>query len=197
MSNTTIQLKFSTTASNVPVSLANGEIAINTSDGKIFYSNSSGTIKSIQNFPGPAGLNGEVQYNDEGELGTDPSFVFDSANNLLKIQSIRVNDSVDLKTNYLTLSTTNQTELFRFDSSLYGSGKFIIQASDDNKRQVTEILVVHNGTTAYATEYAIIRTDTNLFNLEVDINSGNVRIMTTSTSSNSTNYKVTSNLLLL
>lgn len=197
MSNTTIQLKYSTTPSNTPSSLANGEIAINTSDGKLFYSNSSGVIKSIQNWPGPSGLNGEVQFNDKGDLGTNPTFTFDDANNKLKVETVSVNNSADLSGNTVTTSSNTQTQLFAFDATKYASGKFVIQASDGAKRQVTEILVVHNGSTAYATEYAIIRTDTNLFNLDVDINSGNVRILTTSTSSNSTVYKVASNLLLL
>lgn len=43
---TTIQLYHSTTPSSVPSAgnLANGELAINIADGKIFYKNSSGTV---------------------------------------------------------------------------------------------------------------------------------------------------------
>jgi hypothetical protein len=55
--------------------------------------------------------------------------------------------------------------------------------------------VVHDGTNAYAREYAIIRTNEKLFNIDVDILSGNVRILTTSSSSNLTTYKVASTLL--
>jgi hypothetical protein len=197
MSNTTIQLKYSTTPDNVPSSLVSGEIAINLEDGKLFYSNTTGVIKSIQNFPGPAGLNGEVQFNNFGVLGSNESFKFDDANNILQIESLNINECTALTSEALSTSSVTQTQLFSFDLTKYGSGKFVIQATDGSKRQVTEILVVHNGSTAYATEYAIIRTDTNLFNLDVDINSGNVRILTTSASSNTTIYKITSNLLLL
>lgn len=197
MSNTTIQLKYSTTPSNTPSSLANGELAINSYDGKIFYSNTTGAIKSIQNWPGPSGLNGEVQFNDSGNLGTNPTFTFDDANNTLKVEILTVNNSAGYTGNSISTSSVTQTQLFAFDVTKYGAGKFVIQASDGSKRQVTEILVVHNGSTAYATEYAIVRTDTNLFTLDVDINSGNVRILTTSASSNTTNYKIASNLLLL
>jgi hypothetical protein len=43
---TTIQLYHSTTPSSVPTSgnMANGELAINIADGKIFYKNASGTV---------------------------------------------------------------------------------------------------------------------------------------------------------
>ena len=54
---------------------------------------------------------------------------------------------------------------------------------------------MHDGSTAYATEYAIIRTGNNLFNIDVDIQSSNVRILTTSASANSTTYKVMVTLL--
>lgn len=47
ISNTIIQIKKSTVSGNAPSSLANGEIAINTADGKFFYRTPSGGIGSI------------------------------------------------------------------------------------------------------------------------------------------------------
>jgi hypothetical protein len=44
MANTVIQLKYSATPSAVPASLANGELAINYADGKLFYKNVAGYI---------------------------------------------------------------------------------------------------------------------------------------------------------
>ncbi len=49
MSNTVIVIKKSLVSGNVPTTLANGELAINTADGKLFYRNSGGTISSIEN----------------------------------------------------------------------------------------------------------------------------------------------------
>lgn len=49
ISNTTIQIKKSVVSGNTPSSLANGEIAINSADGKLFYRTPSGSISSIQN----------------------------------------------------------------------------------------------------------------------------------------------------
>jgi hypothetical protein len=197
MANTTIQLKFSTVTGNTPSSLANGELAINTFDGKIFYSDPSNVIKSIQNFPGPSGLNTEIQFNDEGNLGANSEFTYDKANSRLNVVNTRVNSAFDITGSSLETTTTDSTVLFSFDKTVYGSGKFVVQATEGTKRQVTEILVVHDGTTPYATEYAIIRTNGILFNLEVDLNFNDVRLKTSSSSSNSTVYKITSNLLLL
>jgi hypothetical protein len=197
MSNTVIQLKYSTSTGNTPTTLAFGELAINLSDGKLFYKNSDEEIDFIENFQGPAGLDREVQFNDSGELGSDDTFTYDKSNNVLSVVTVRANNSLDLTSSSLTTSSTNETALFSFNSTIYGSGKFVVQATDGSKRQVSEILVLHDGESAYATEYAVIRTNGNLFNLDVSVISSNVVLKTTSTSSNSTVYKVSSNLLLL
>jgi hypothetical protein len=197
MANTTIQLKYSTATGNTPSQLEFGELAINLSDGKLFYKNADEEIDFIENFQGPSGLDGEIQFNDEGVLGTDADFTYDKSNSTLSIATTRVNSAFIITGNTVTTTSTASTVLISFPVNEYGSGKFIVQATDGTKRQVTEILVVHDETTAYATEYAIIRTNGNLFNLDVDIESSSVRLKTTSTSSNSTIYKVASNMVLL
>ena len=197
MSNTTIQLKFSTVTGNTPTVLANGEIAINSADGKLFYGEPDGTISFFENFQGPSGLNTEIQFNDQGELGANSEFTYDKANSTVNFVNGRVNSTVDIRANSVDTETTDSTVLFSFSTSVYGSGKFLVQATEGTKRQVTEILILHDGTTAYATEYAIIRTNGNLFSLDVDIDAGFVRLKTISESSNLTKYKVSANILLL
>lgn len=54
VSNTTISLRKSNVPGNVPTTLANGEIAINTADGIIFYKDNLGTIKGISTGSGGA-----------------------------------------------------------------------------------------------------------------------------------------------
>lgn len=89
MSNTVIELKHSNVSGNVPDTLANGEIAINTYDGKLFYRGGiSNTILSIQNFPGPAGLDTEIQFNDSGDLGTSANLSFNKSTNTLNVANV-------------------------------------------------------------------------------------------------------------
>ena len=201
MSNTIIQLKHSTTTGNTPSSLANGEIAINSFDGKLFYSDPSGVVKPFVADAGPSGLNTEIQFNDAGTMAGSANLIFNKTSGLLSVESAKSNSYYDIKNvvrqisaNVTTTSVT-QTPLITFLTTSYGSGKFLIQATSGSLRQITELLVVHDGSTAYATEYAIIRTGNLLFNLEVDIESSNVRILTTSASANSTTYKVMATLL--
>ena len=49
MANTVIQLKRSVVSGNVPLDLLNGEIALNSADGILFYKDDVGSIKSIKN----------------------------------------------------------------------------------------------------------------------------------------------------
>lgn len=95
-------------------------------------------------------------------------------------------------------TSTVQTAISSFETTAYKSGKFVIQALDSvsGEVHVTELLVVHNGITASATEYATIFTGNGvLASYDTDINSGNVRILATPTSSNSITFKVTKNLI--
>ena len=85
MANTVIQLKHSTITSNVPTSLANGEISINNRDGKFFYSTPAGVIVTHYPYTGPAGLNQEIQFNDSGVLGSDSGLTYNKTTDTLTV----------------------------------------------------------------------------------------------------------------
>lgn len=94
MSNTIIELKHSLVSGNTPLTLANGEISINTADGRIFYKSASGVIERFDRYPGPSGLNGEIQFNDYGELGAVSNLTFDKSTSTLSVDgSIMIGDT--------------------------------------------------------------------------------------------------------
>ena len=93
MANTVIQLKHSTVQGNVPVSLANGEISINTRDGKLFYADPTGTIQEFSGFPGPAGLNQEIQFNDSGTLGANSQLTFNKSLPALNVGGVSLTNT--------------------------------------------------------------------------------------------------------
>jgi len=88
MANTVIQLKFSTETGNVPTSLANGEISINNRDGKFFYSTPANVVITHYPYPGPAGLNTEIQFNDSGVLGSDSDLTYNKTTDVLSAKNI-------------------------------------------------------------------------------------------------------------
>jgi hypothetical protein len=78
---TPIQLYFSTTAAAVPTSgnLANGELAINITDGKLYYKSNAGVVTLLAGATaGPAGgSNTQVQFNSSGALAGSANMTFD------------------------------------------------------------------------------------------------------------------------
>jgi hypothetical protein len=92
MANTVIQLKHSTLTGNVPSSLANGEISINSRDGKFFYSTPAGSVITHYPYLGPAGLDTEVQFNDSGTIGGSEKLTFNKTTGQLTVNgTVRAN----------------------------------------------------------------------------------------------------------
>jgi hypothetical protein len=96
MANTVIQLRNSTVTGNVPSSLANGEISINSRDGKFFYSTPAGAVITHYPYLGPAGLNKEIQFNDSGTLGSNSGLAFDKTSGSLNVSTSIIVSGRDL-----------------------------------------------------------------------------------------------------
>jgi hypothetical protein len=79
---TPISLYYSTTASTAPTSgnLVNGELAINITDGKLYYKDNAGVVQVIAGKGGAGvagGSNTQVQYNSSGSLAGSASLTWD------------------------------------------------------------------------------------------------------------------------
>ena len=155
MSNTVIQLKFSAVSGNTPSSLANGEVAINTYDGKLFYrGGASNTIQSITRFTGPAGLDTELQFNDGGSLGGSEKLTFNKTTGLLTVNgTVRANifsdDGVDLYDfSNNAFNTANAATAVNVTQNNSIAAAFA-QANSNYTSAVTKINVTHSGASAY------------------------------------------------
>jgi hypothetical protein len=88
---------------------------------------------------------------------------------------------LELTTNSTTTTSTSRTN------------KHVIQVTDNvsNEYHSVEMLVVHDGSDAYKTEYGELHTGSSaLATFDVDISGGNVRLLATPASTNSTTFKV-------
>ena len=78
---TPISLYYTTTAAAVPVNtnLTNGELAINITDGKLYYKDNAGVVKLLAgSTSGPAGgSNTQVQFNSSGVLAGSSALTWD------------------------------------------------------------------------------------------------------------------------
>ena len=139
MSNTVIELRHSYISGNVPTSLANGEIAINTYDGKIFYRGGpSNTIQTIERYEGPAGLDTEIQFNDSGILGSSPRLTFDKATGLFRTGNVTANTVVTGNV------TVTQNLTVTGNISVSGNLFTSIPANGNTSAYATKYLVEYN-----------------------------------------------------
>lgn len=105
MANTVIQLKKSATPSATPSSLANGELAINFADGKIFYKAANGTIVEYRSADG---LNfGTVNANGTLIVSDTNNDVFTLApGDNINIVGDAINDVITISANLLSALIT-------------------------------------------------------------------------------------------
>lgn len=91
-----------------------------------------------------------------------------------------------------TTSAIADKAIFTFAHATFGSGKFRVSIKDTTNASmhITELLVVHNGTTAYATEYGLVYTGSELSDFEVDISGANVRVIAKPKTTNTLEYKI-------
>lgn len=106
--------------------------------------------------------------------------------------------SIDGNVSYGTTTfTTSSTSLVGIHSALatstYRSVEYTIQATEGTNFHTTKILALHNGTTAYHTEYGSIFNNVGVSTYDVDVSGGNIRLLATPTSASTTNFKVTFN----
>ncbi len=108
--------------------------------------------------------------------------------------AIRIDGVSNLETATTTLATTTQSSIDSFAATKFRSCKYTVQITDtvSSEYQVTEILLIHDGTNSYVTTYGIIHTGSaELVTFDTDVNLGNVRLLATGASANSTVYKIT------
>lgn len=81
-------------------------------------------------------------------------------------------------------------------ATTYRAVKYLVQATSGSDYAVTEILLIHNGTTVTITEYGNVRTNqaTNFVQYDADISGGNIRLLA-QTFNASTTFKVVKTMI--
>lgn len=99
-------------------------------------------------------------------------------------------------TESVTKTSQNAATLFEFPFATYNSAEVVITATEGINRHITKLLIVHDDTTASATEFGSIATGSNLASYEVSIIGANVRITVTPAQSASTVFKIAATLIV-
>lgn len=123
-----------------------------------------------------------------GGINVDSGLLYaDTTNSRIGINTVTphaqlqiANTSLDTSTITTTTTSSNQV-LDSFAASTFRTAKYLVQVHDtiNNHYHASEILIVHNGTTAYITEYAIVFSNASLASFDADISGGQVRLLVT------------------
>ena len=89
-----------------------------------------------------------------------------------------------------TKTSTSQASIHSLAVATYRSVEYTVQITEGTKYHVTKILAIHDGTNVTFNEYGTLTTHSSLATFALDVNSGNMRLLATPASSNSTVFKV-------
>jgi hypothetical protein len=78
-----------------------------------------------------------------------------------------------------SVSTVNATPVDSWAVGTYRSAKYLVQITQGSNYQVSELLVIHNGTTTFMTEFAVLETNGALGTFTSDVSGGNARLIVT------------------
>jgi hypothetical protein len=143
------------------------------------HADSTSTITGALQVQGGIGLTGSITVGGNLTLATAGT----------NINSFGSNNS--------TLSTTSATVIDTFPIATYRSGKYLIQVTQGSNYQISEITLIHNGTTTMMSEYGVLETAGQLVTFTSDITSGNARLIATMGSATSATIKVSRNLIIV
>ena len=101
---------------------------------------------------------------------------------------------IAIETATSTKTSTSQASVDSFTAATYRSAQFQVQVTRGSAYHMTTINVIHDGTSAYMTEFGAIKTGASLATFDADINSGSVRLLATPSSATSTVFKISKTL---
>jgi hypothetical protein len=148
-------------------------------------------LSNIENatFSGDVSVTNELnvgqQITASGGITTDQS-----GQTISGFSTIRVGDAlIGQDVASLTTTSASQTNRILASATTYRTLKVIVQIKSSTNFHATEILLTHNGTTVYMTEYATIFSNNSLATFDADISGGNIRLLIDPNQSASTEFK--------
>jgi hypothetical protein len=144
-------------------------------------------------FSGSISVGGTITYDDVTYLD---SIGIATARSGLEIGAGSITTLQFVGSATATTSSTSQTNIDTFTASEFRSGQYQIQVTKGSAYHITTLNLVHDGTNVFLSEFGTIKTTSDsLASFDADINSGNVRVRATPSSSDSTVFKISKTLI--
>ena len=134
---------------------------------------------------------GNVQTNSAVSVMSNTNFGNSSVNVLTTRNAIE-----QIKASSHTSSNTDLQAMDSFALADYRSGKYLVSVTSGSSYQVTELVVLHDGTNVYTTEYATILSGSTLAQFSANVLSGDIKLNVTPSSSVTT-FKYQRTLLVV
>jgi hypothetical protein len=96
-----------------------------------------------------------------------------------------------------TIATVTSTAVDTWAIATYRSVKYIVQITQGAAYQVSEIMVLHNGTTTTMTEFAVLESGSALGTFTSDISSTNARLLVTMAGATSATINIQRTLIVV
>ena len=196
-----------------------GELALNYADGKVYYRTAIDTVSSIftPNLYETVNVNGTLliptstteilsfapkngivlsanTITDTIEIGETltGNVVFNTGGTItgnLTVQGSSISLDAETYSSNTSLATVSETTIDSFSTSDFRTARYLVQITEGTKYHSTEFMLIHNGTSVNAIEYATVTTDGELGTFTADINTGLVRLRFTASDSNNRTIK--------
>lgn len=187
LGTTSPDTKLDITTSGVEGLIMNQDTSTASVSSRLFFKDSTRT-NLIMN------VNGLLEFRTDAGIGST------SGTRRLFISPTLVETSVPIKieeyqinTTETSTSATTQVAIHTLSAADFRSARYTVQVtnSTDSSYHTTEVLMVHDGTTANITEFGEVHTGASVeATFDADINSGNVRLLATPASTDSMEFKV-------
>ena len=130
---------------------------------------------------------GNVQTNSAVSVMSNTNFGNASVNVLTTRNAVE-----QIKAASYTSTNTDLQAIDTFALADYRSGKYLVSVKSGSNYQVTELMILHDGTGTYTTEYATLSSGSTLATFSANVLSGNIRLNVIPSSSSTTfNYQRT------
>lgn len=128
----------------------------------------------------------EIQRQKINSIGLD---LYNVLTGQISLERVIIDDTSVIDTRTVADTSGNQYVADFFDAATYRTTKYLIQVRETSgsKFYSSEILLLHDGTDVYVTQYGTVHTDSSpVSSIDADLNSGNVRLLITPSVSNTT-----------
>lgn len=119
-----------------------------------------------------------------------------AAGQVTQISELEVDD-LNIQTTSTDVATTSATVVDSFALATFRTARYTVQITQGTDYQCSDLMVIHDGSTAIATEYAMLDTGGVLGTFDVAIASTNVELSVTMSSADAATVKVVRNSIIV